>query len=158
MHRMSAVVLCCLACTARAVSAQNQVQVQSLAGLGAIHVIMEEVGPDAVYGGLDTARVRNAVELDLRRSGLLIDNAAAPFLDIGLVSLRAGSGGFAYGYSLALHQPVTLATGAPGWGVTWTVNGVGMCPPSDLNSAVLETFSGLTTRFLNDWFTANPRR
>ena len=57
-------------------------KIESLRGLQAVSVVIEDLGPDAESLGLTKSRLHSQVELRLRRSGITVLEDAIPFLYI----------------------------------------------------------------------------
>ena len=142
---------------AQAAVAQNDLE--PLRGLDSLKVVVVGVDADAVRAGIDSSSVRVQAELELRRIGITVSDAAASTLAVHFAVLVLGnSRGYAYAYGMQLLQTVKLAGHGPLIAVTWEQSGVAVAGQSKMSESLQQSVGGVTRAFLNDYLAANPVR
>jgi hypothetical protein len=137
----------------------------SLKGLDGVGVLVEDMSPDAVKGGLTKAAIQTDVELTLRRAGIrvlsFVEEVKAPGQPYLYVNISATTGGCGpYSLSIELHQKVQLArnpdlsTSA----ATWSASGLGAVGIGVWDTLGIRGFlKDLVHKFANDYLSVNPR-
>ena len=81
----------------------------SLAGIGPIKVLVENIPADIEPTGLTMETLRTAVELRLRQNSVPLADEADPYLYIDVTALRSSNFvGYVYGVNVELRQPVQI--------------------------------------------------
>jgi len=141
------------------VVAQNALE--PLRGLDSLKVVVVGVDADAVRAGIDSSSVRVQAELELRRIGITVSDAAASSLVVQFAVLDLGNSHYAYSYGMQLFQTVKLAAHetARYWvAVTWEKSGVAVAGQSRMSESLQQSVGGMTREFLNDYLATNPPR
>ena len=136
-------------------------QVAALRGLDSIYVrVGDAFDEDAKAMGLSLQDVRTKVELELRRTGIVVKGeSSVPFLFIEMTALPV-TGRFAFNVSLELSdfavpsKDVAFSTPA----VTWKASFVATAPASRARNQLMDALQSLLNKFLNDYLAANPRQ
>ena len=102
-------------------------KIESLRGLKAVNVVIEDLGPDEENLGLTKSRIHTQMELRLRRSGITVLEDAIPFLYININVKKVPIGLYAVATEVSLKQQVYLVrdSSIEISGVTWNVESVG---------------------------------
>ena len=139
-----------------------------LAGITAIHVVVEDINRDAERDGLLRSTLQTDVELKLRLAGIHVvtEREWWDSTDSGTLYLRVGtlkhveSGLYAYDIDLHLKESArrvrkpTIILSA----VTWNTPGmIGLVGVKNL-SEVRQSVRDLVDRFINAYLAANPKR
>ena len=100
-----------------------------LTGLKGVAVYVESIGQDAKQDGLDPDQIKVAVELELRKSGIIVfekvnsnGNDSMAILDVNLSAVKNGGGVYGYYLALNLTEAVRLLRATPcrASATTWT--------------------------------------
>lgn len=141
---------------------------ESLAGLGGVYVVVEEMEPDVEREGLARSTLRTDVEVKLRLAGIrvltMIESALAPgspylYLRVTTERLRELGPFHAFEALLEFRQQVTLerkstiALYVPTWRTSW----VGAVGTKKLDW-VRERVRDQVDEFINDYLATNPKR
>ncbi len=140
---------------------------ESLRGLQGVAVVIERLKPDIKEAGLSEEKIRTAVELILRSSGIRVLSieeasltASFPYLYVTLNSLKAKSYDFfAYSFRLDLMQLVSLThiSAQPKlFTSTWNRQGVGIAG-IDKVAGIIRGIESDVKDFANDFLAVNPR-
>ncbi len=134
-------------------------KIESLRGLRAISVVIEDLGPDEESLGLTKSRLQTQVELRLRRSGITVLEDAIPFLYININVKKVPTGLYAVATEVSLKQQVYLVrdSSIEITGVTWNVASVGTVGENRLARSILDHVGKYVDEFANDYLAANPR-
>ncbi len=134
-------------------------KIESLRGLRAISVVIEDLGPDEESLGLTKSRLQTRVELRLRRSGITVLEDAIPFLYININVKKVPTGLYAVATEVSLKQQVYLVrdSSIEISGVTWNVASVGTVGENRLARSILDHVGKYVDEFANDYLAANPR-
>jgi hypothetical protein len=137
----------------------------TLRGLPGVEVVVEELQPELVRGGLSAAAIRDDVERRLRAHGIVVyashgENAspAKPYLYLHLNTLPL-PGHAAYVVGLQVHLRQTLRSGVTGSNIvnamTWDAHNVLAVPAGSLG-AVRDEILDYVDLFIKDWLAAHP--
>ncbi len=134
-------------------------KIESLRGLRAISVVIEDLGPDEESLGLTKSRLQTRVELRLRRSGITVLEDAIPFLYVNINVKKTSTGLYAVATEVSLKQQVYLVrdSSIEITGVTWNVASVGTVGENRLARSILDHVGKYVDEFANDYLAANPR-
>ena len=134
-------------------------KIESLRGLQAVSVVIEDLGPDAESLGLTKSRLHSQVELRLRRSGITVLEDAIPFLYININLKKVPTGLYAVATEVSLKQQVYLVrdSSIEITGVTWKVGSVGTVGEDRFAKSILNHVTRYVDEFANDYLAANPR-
>jgi hypothetical protein len=140
--------------------AQDSSHIRALRGLRAVKVDMVVGGDASAVGEADSAGLRVKVELELRRSGILVSDTAA--LSFSLV-VNAGSvpstSNYVYGVRAELREVVrSVARPEVGllYGSVWIYSVQGICPRGDFAETAQYAAVRVLHQFQNDYLAANP--
>jgi hypothetical protein len=141
----------------------------SLRGLKGVGVIVEELTPDAMRGGLMEENLRMDVEWRLRKAGIAVLSGAnlhrepgVPYLSITVGALQ-GKGLlrtlFVYLAKVELKQVATLVRddSLNVSAVTYVQSGVSMTGSSMFRKAVHARVTSYVDRFISDYLAVNPK-
>jgi len=152
-----AVLLMCAASAA----AQMSIGKESLKGLPAVRVIVEDFDSQMVDFGLNKSQLQQDVELRLRKAGIKVvpqDNEFAPFIDVAIAGAKVPRTNAAvYAVNVDLFQPVTLQRdpamklNAQTWSATLAVG------YTISVSTVRNTLADAIDAFINDYLSQNTR-
>ncbi|HEY7675807.1 MAG TPA: hypothetical protein VIG69_01955 [Candidatus Methylomirabilis sp.] len=141
----------------------------TLAGLTGVHVVVEEVLPEAERDGLTRAALQTEVEQRVRRAGLRVLTATDAMASVGrptvtvrvtLLRPRETPQLYVFGVDLTLRQQIRLVRdrGIESFAITWSeTRDVGAVPAARL-AAVRDAVRAKVDRFLNAWQTVNQDR
>jgi hypothetical protein len=130
----------------------------TLSGLKAVRVVIEDFGPKLGEDGLDKDQVQQDVELRLRQSRIKVvskETARTPYLYVRIGSFRLNTGAIAFSIAVSLRQYVLLerrpsikeyadtSFGPLSTGVTKTIK--------DIRGALAENVDS----FINDYLEVN---
>ena len=129
----------------------------SLVGLTTVQVVVEDLAPDITQDGLDRERTKTAVERQLQRAGLSVEQQAENALYIHLDTVKNEAGSYSYGLSLQLLQLVLLFRDPAlvTWGTTWSLSQVGSIAPHNVGELESLIARGVSM-FIEDYQAANP--
>jgi hypothetical protein len=139
----------------------------TLAGLGAVHVVVNELGAEALREGLSRSSLQAELEGSLRRAGLRVltpDEALAsparPTLELRVALGRSAEAPhlFVYSVHLGLRQQIRLTRDRTieSFAITWSEEpAVGMVGAGRL-AAVRDAVRAKLGRFITAWRTVNP--
>ena len=141
---------------------------ESLAGLGGVYVLVEDMAPDVERNGLTRSTLQTDVEVKLRQAGIRVLTEAeravapgSPFLYLRVATMKSdGVGLYAVDIDLELNQEVRLTRNPAITSLarTWSAGGwVGIIGSRNL-SRVRDTVRDAVDQFLNDYLAANPKR
>ena len=131
----------------------------SLRGISAVRVVVEDVDSDAAKDGLTTEQLRTDVELRLRRAGLKVDseNYLLPYVYVRVQTIN-NEGLYACGVEVSLTQWVTAKIShADVLAKTWSVNGIAIVGASKMSAGVRGNVADFVDKFLNAWLEVNPK-
>jgi hypothetical protein len=141
----------------------------TLAGLTGVHVVVDEVGPEAERLGLTRSALQAEVEQRVRQAGLRVltpgdamASAGRPTLHLRVTMLKSQGVPPVHFYSidLALRQQIRLARdrAIESFAVTWSDNrDLGGVEPTRI-SVVRDAVRARVDQFLQAWQTVNPER
>jgi hypothetical protein len=141
----------------------------TLAGLTGVHVVVDEVGPEAEGLGLTRSALQAEVEQRVRQAGLRVftpgdamASAGRPTLHLRVTLLKSQGVPPIHFYSvdLALRQQIRLARdrAIESFAITWSDSrDLGAVEPTRL-SIVRAAVRAQVNQFLQAWQTANPDR
>lgn len=141
----------------------------TLAGLTGVHVVVDEVGPEAERAGLARADLQADVENRLRRAGLRVFTAAEALVSVGrptvhvrvaLFRPREAPDLYTYSVDLTLRQQIRLVRdrSIESFAVTWSdTRKVGAVEISRL-AAVRDAVRAKVEQFAQAWQTVNYER
>ncbi len=143
-------------------------EVQSLAGVKDIYVLLAPLKEDAKYAGLTEEQLQTDVELKLRLAGIKV-NTKEEFLaseDMAHVYVRCGTSSnkdipsIPYTVSVSLGQTVQLrrSPNVSVSGTTWETGFVGLCPKGKFQEITRQVVKNQMDEFINDYLTANPKK
>jgi hypothetical protein len=131
----------------------------SLKGLAAVKLNIS-ISNSLVEAGVNGARLRSQVELQMRRAGLQVDpSLSEPNLYLEITGVRGpGTSNYACFVSLSLSEAVKMTRNdetitACIWGPDMYV----LYLPSNLESSLFQTTGDRVDQLLNDWLRVNPR-
>lgn len=134
---------------------------KTLRGIQEIHVVVEDIRPDAQSFGLNKEQIQNDIELKLRMSGIKIGNQPpAPILYVRVNTFYLTSEDiFAVAIECKVRESVVLARDPSILGIatTWEKSQSGAVRSVDLVSEVRGTVKDLVEIFINDFLSVNPR-
>lgn len=141
----------------------------TLVGLTGVHVVVDELSPEAERGGLTRAGLEAEIGRRLRLAGLRVltpsealASAGRPTLHLRVVLVPARDGGdlYAYGVDLTFRQQVRLVRdrAVESFAVTWSdTRAVGLVRGSGL-AAVRDVLLRKVDQFVTAWRTVNQER
>jgi hypothetical protein len=149
-----------LVCTGSSV-AQMSLGKESLKGLSAVRVIVEDFSAQIVDAGLHNDQIQQDVELRLRKAGIKVvsqDTSSAPFINVVIGGVKVPrTNGTAYAMTLTLSQYVILErdpsirVSAETWSASLAVGYV-------INATEIRNQLGdVVDSFINDYLSQNPR-
>lgn len=151
-----------------ALPAAQEVGRETLAGLPGVHVVVEEVNPDAQRDGVTTSGIQTQAELLLRQAGLKVLSSdewqatpGRPMLRLNLTVARNQLSIYGFNLDVQLLQTVALARDPSIFAAcaTWTVpNLVRLSAASALRTAARDAVQDQTEAFINAFLAANPGR
>ena len=137
----------------------QDLQRESLRGIGAVWVVIETLGEDATGIGFSEAGLKASVELQLRRNGVpLTELATAPFLYVNTLVIRSNPAIFST-VSVKLNQPVTVDANRQSRTLTtWDNAFLSVRSSADLTRDwIRDRISESVDVFSNDYLTVNPQ-
>jgi hypothetical protein len=145
-----------------AVAQHPATETRTLQGLRSVSVGFVINVPEGSAVSIDTVDLRLHLELELRRTGIIVSDTARVMLVCEATLLRTpDSLTYAFSYSLRLVEWVTLER-RPKAGhvaaVTWERGGVGFADNGSLPKGLSDDLLQLLPKFLNDYLAANPPR
>jgi hypothetical protein len=132
----------------------------TLRGLMAFNVVVDEPEQELQDRGLTAAAVETEVEQHLLRAGLHVDKNAYEFVGIQIRAAHAKKTDFALCITLAVYQAVSLkrdpsiASATP----TWSVESVLLVPPKQIAEAWMDGVDELIGQFVTAWGAVNSVR
>ncbi len=141
----------------------------TLAGLTGVHVVVDEVGPEAERAGLTRAELQVDLEGRLRRAGLRVFTPAEALasagrptvhLRVALFRTREAPDLYVYSVDLTLRQQIRLVRdrAIESFAVTWSdTREVGAVPAGRL-SGVRDVVRAKVDQFARAWETVNHER
>lgn len=139
---------------------------ESLRGLSGVHVLIEDISPDAQADGLSKGEIQTAVELILRSAGIRIltvsETLATPSqscLHIHVGTNKSKPERYALSVRLQLWQQVSLVQrpahtmSAP----TYMESGTGTFSSRMLRDGISEVIEPMVKTFANNFLAVNPR-
>lgn len=139
---------------------------ESLKGISALGVVVEDISPEASADGLSQDAIRTAAEQILHLKGIrILSNVertslgTAPYLYINVNTLKEELGLYAYAVNVDLKQIVRLLSkkGMQAWGATWSASVVGAVGEENLRNIIADAVEPLVKDFADDFSLANPR-
>jgi hypothetical protein len=129
----------------------------SLRGLNILQVVVEDLALDITQDGLDRNRIKTAIEQQLQRAGITVEQQAENALYVHLGTLKNEAGLYSYTLSIQLLQLVLLFRDPSlvTWGTTWSLDQTGSVAPSNLDEIEHLITRGVTA-FIEDYHAANP--
>ena len=140
--------------------------VRSLYSIEGVFVTVEHLNEYLKAIGLTEDQLKTDVELKLRLAGVKVstikewltskDNARL-YVNIATIGNEYTT---SWGVRLHLYQTVSLER-PPHEKIsasTWISASIGRCGKSELKESAIDSLKTLTDRFLNDYFTANPKQ
>ena len=124
-----------------------------------LHIVAEDLGPDAASSGLTAARLQAAMAAQLTGAGFRVDAAAPAALHVNVdLSPVRGAGLVAYSVRYSYDQPVRLERddGVRLTAPTWLVVHTGTAFSAKLSESVLLAIQSLGDRFVNSFDAVNP--
>jgi hypothetical protein len=152
-----AIVLLLLLTMARSGSAADR---DTLKGLRAVDVRIEDVAPEAERDGLATSQLRTDIESQLAQAGIQISEDAAESFYLNVNAHRSAPNEMRYMYNIELRvsQPVlVIRTDAVELAGTWSRAILGTSMLAVLSDSVRGDVRQLVTTFLNDYLAVNPK-
>lgn len=140
-------------------------EMESLRGLQAIEVVIEEIPQDFLVAGVSKEEVRTSVELVLRSSGIeilekldLSRSPSAPYLYVQLLGFKSKSGAYVFTARVRLMQVVLLIHRDESriFAATWDNIDGGLVGGGQLKS-ITGDIEVMVKRFANQFLTVNPR-
>jgi hypothetical protein len=133
----------------------NDFERQTLVGITAVKVLVEQLPPGAAKLGLTAGSIQTDVELKLRLAGMRTMASSATYLYVNvnvIGSSRAANILVELRQNARLENyPTILAIGA----TTWRSGSLGENPNAQ---GIRNTIKDLVDQFLNDWLSVNPKR
>ncbi len=131
----------------------------SLTGITAMRVLVEDFSPEAQAIGLNSDVFKTAAELRLRRSGITVsDGATLPYLYINVTCTILESGSVAFAIEVSFRQPVIVkANQEDMFAETWSVGGSGSVGIKNAHR-IRASVDDKVDAFINDYLAANPRQ
>lgn len=138
----------------------------TLAGLGAVHVVVNELGAEAAREGLTRSSLQAELESRLRQAGLRVltpdealTSSGRPTLELRVTLMRSAEAPqlYVYGVALALRQQIRLTRdrAIESFAVTWSEDPeVGTVGAGRL-AAVRDVVRAKVGRFITAWQTVN---
>ncbi len=129
----------------------------SLRGLNTVQVVVEDLALDVTQDGLNRERIKVAVEQQLQRAGIGVEQQADTALYIHLGTVKNSAGLYSYGLSLQILQLVLLFRDPSlvTWGTTWSLDQVGSSAPANIEEVESLIARGVNA-FIEDYQMANP--
>lgn len=165
MRQLSVIALfamICISATAAAprsllaAKAQTNPDRETLVGLRAVRVIVEELRPEFEQAGVAKEQVQTDVELRLRKAGIRVIDFGSTYLYININSIRDGDYSSAYSIDVQLNQPVLLERdkSISCIATTWDRGTIEVIPNSRLQT-IRDSVGNLVDMFINDFLAAS---
>jgi hypothetical protein len=138
--------------SATRVFGQESFDAQTLKGISAVQVAIEDLSDSAKALGLDEETIQTDVELKLRRAGMRVSSTpASPFVYISVTVVGGASV-----IRIELNQSARLLLSGELWTVTtWSQTYLEVNSTTD---SVRGHIKDLADAFLNDWLSVNPKK
>jgi hypothetical protein len=130
----------------------------TLRGIRAIKVVVENLKPDVERDGLNASTLQTDVELKLRQAGIRVEETTA-YLYVRVTTLKREAM-YAYSMTANLSQHVVLVRdpAISANAVTWNaLGGIGMVGSARL-SVIRDYVRDVVDEFVNAYLAANPKR
>ncbi len=131
----------------------------SLRGLKAVHVVVEDLRPDAEMDGLAKSELQRDVEFRLRQAGIKLDPSSPESLYVKLGTYKHQSGLYSFSLTLEFHQPVRLYRDPKilqPFASTWSVGDTGIVGAVDIRN-LRNHLADFVDYFINAYLEENPR-
>ncbi len=131
----------------------------SLKGLKAVHVVVEDLRPDAEMDGLAKSQLQRDVESRLWQAGIKVDPESPESLYVKLNTYKHESGLYSFSMELQLHQPVRLYRDPKilqPFASTWSVGDTGIVGTSDIRN-LRNHLADYVDYFINAYLEENPK-
>src|SRR5579871_190378 len=130
----------------------------TLRGIHSVNVIIDVLDPELVKQGLTANSLKEQIERRLDHSGITVDHAAAEFVGIKILQVRAPRGPYALCLSLGVYQPVALSRNKEIRTATdtWTVETILIADSKVLTREALNSVDELLDRLVAAYRAANP--
>lgn len=143
-------------------ASDSQAERATLAGLTAISVVVEDLGPAATSNGVQGGDLQKELERRVRQSGITITPDADAYLYVQITVADAGASlPLSYFVSVSLMQEVTLPRGlhtrTPLQSPTWWLNTLGVVSRDGLSRAVASRTQEFVDRFVKAYQSVNPK-
>jgi hypothetical protein len=135
-------------------ASDSEVDRQTLAGITAVKVVIEDLPPDALNLGLIRESIQTDVELKLRLAGMRIVTFGSTYLYVNVnlsLDARASSVHVELNQMVTLLRDPTVMIQEP----TWSVGSVTSNADAQF---IRDTLKGHVDAFLNAWHSVNPKR
>jgi hypothetical protein len=132
---------------------------ETLKGLKAIAVVVEDLKPEAERDGITQSQLQTDVELRLRQLGVLVDTESLEYLYVHVRAIKTtGVSGYAYSALAEVRQPVMVArTGQGVFAATWSQELLATTPLTRASQSVREDVRDLVDSFINAYLSVNPK-
>jgi hypothetical protein len=129
----------------------------SLRGLNSVQVVVEDLALDVTQDGLNREQIKAAVEQQLQRAGIGVEQQADTAFYIHVGTMKTSTGLYSYSLSLQLQQLVLLFRDPSlvTWGTTWSLDQVGSIAPANIEEVASLITRGVNA-FIADYQVANP--
>ncbi len=131
----------------------------SLKGLKAVHVVVEDLRPDAEMDGLAKSELQRDVEVRLRQAGIRLDPSSPESLYVKLSTYKHESGLYSFSLTLEFHQPVRLYRDPKilqPFASTWSVGGAGIVDMVDIRN-LRNHLADYVDYFISAYIEQNPK-
>jgi hypothetical protein len=141
-------------------AAQLSLGKESLKGLGAVRVVVEDFNGPLIEVGLNKDQIQQDVELRLRKSGIKVtsQDASVPYIDVLIGGAKVPrTSAMVYAMTLDLYQPVLLQRDPSTklYASTWSSS---LAVAAFANVTLLRNYVGdLVDSFINDYLSQNQR-
>jgi hypothetical protein len=136
---------------------------ESLRGLKAMRVLVENIKTDVVSAALSQNQLKTDTELQLRKAGIRVESTPGlPFLYIRVTAQKRNvlrEELYAFSIMVEVHQMVTLARDLSilTWGVTWSSGSIGTVGISQLSS-IRDLVAEHVEKFISDYLAVNSKK
>ena len=132
---------------------------QSLKGITALDVLIENLRPSEIADGLTKDQLQTDVEMRLRKAGVtVVKDVNAPYLYINVNLFKDPNGLYSYHFAVEFSQTVVTVSNQTSLSVpTWSVGQVGTVGRQKMSGAVRAIVGDMVDEFLSAYFSANPK-
>jgi hypothetical protein len=137
----------------------SQVDRETLRGLKAVNVIIDQIHPELERQGLTRESLQTRLEERLQEAGISVDRNALEFLALRILPAQEKKGSFCISVRLGVYQPVMLVrdnkirTATE----TWEVATLWALQPKALEFSTRSAVDQLADRFVEVYRAINPK-